>query len=109
VQQLILHLGVLMEYIYFINRFTVDDVDINFLSLSRCFISCCGTMSHPVQRTFADNLMDVFTDNKILPCEIQPIRYWCVTMKQKDIYVTYLFIIIFEHVNEYWFVLPMKL
>jgi len=44
---------------YFINRFTADDADINFLSVDKIFISCSGTVSHPQHRTFVDNFMDV--------------------------------------------------
>jgi hypothetical protein len=58
-QQLILHSGVLIEYIYFAYRFTADDADIDLLSVKRCFNSSHGTVSHPPHRTLADNFMAV--------------------------------------------------
>jgi hypothetical protein len=75
-------------------RLTSDDANINFLSVDRCFISYCGTVSHPHHRTLANNFMDVVTDNKILPCKIKPIIYLSVIKqvyeRPKDTDVTYL-------------------
>ena len=44
---------------YFMRRITADDADINFLSVVKSFISCSGSVSHPLHRTLTDNSMAV--------------------------------------------------
>ena len=53
---------------YFMHRLTADDAVINFLSVDKSIISRSGTVSHPLHRTLAANLMDVL---QIKSCHVK--------------------------------------
>jgi len=61
---------------YFTNRFPADDADINFLSVYKSFISCSGTVSHPLHGTLADNFMDVLQIIKYCHVKLNPSYIW---------------------------------